>query len=483
MSTTVDVLKTAQAARTAGQQLAQATAQARDECLRLISRALREHLPAVIEANRRDLEEAEKNHLEASTKKRLVLNEEKVEDLIAGLEQLVSQPDPIGVVSLHRQLSPGLILRRETCPIGVLCNIFEARPEAVIQIASLAIKSGNALILKGGKEASHSNQALVDLVREAIGAASKTTTPGGLAVPIDAVQLVSTREDISELLKLDTLIDLVIPRGSNALVKSVKSQTKIPVLGHADGICHAYLDKSADVMKAAPIVVDAKTQYPAACNAAECLLIHEGILTTVFPTVAAALLSVGVTLHCDEVTMPIAEGERAKLQGGSAAAGSSVVGSVITAQESDWTTEWLSFHMSVKAVKDVTAAIDWVNAHGSHHTDIIVAEDAAAANVFLSGVDSACCYHNASSRFSDGYRYGFGAEVGISTNRIHARGPVGLEGLMSYKYRMVSDSVHTVSQFAAAASAAGGSGEASVTVGGVSLPALKFEHKDLPISK
>lgn len=499
----MEVEAKARCGRLAGQKLAQTPLESRNTVLAAIADALVSQHAEIAAANAFDIANAETSGLDSAVRKRLMLDSAKLASLVDGLRQLIAQPDPIGVVGMHRQLAAGLTMRRLSCPIGVLCIIFEARPEAVIQIASLAIKSGNALILKGGKEAQRSNEALVGIVRNAISSVAAATAGGSDAaaadkcVPVDAVQLVSSREDIAELLKLDTLIDLVIPRGSNALVRDIKARTRIPVMGHADGVCSVYIDAAADAVKAASIAVDAKTQYPAACNAAETLLVHRDALTTVAPGVLSALLAAGVTLHCDEVTLPSAADARAALLAHEAAAGAAAaaaVGDVVAAVEADWTTEWLCHHMSVRCVASVREAVDWINAHGSHHTDVIVSEDAAAADAFTAGVDSAGVYVNASSRFADGYRYGFGAEVGISTSRIHARGPVGLEGLMTYKYVMTGGG-HCVSQFtpaaaaaAAAASsdatAAGGAGAAgvpAVVVGGHSLPAMAFAHKDLPL--
>jgi len=284
------------------------------------------------------------------------------------------------------------------------------------------------------------------------------------AIPADAVQLVESRADVAALLREEDCIDLVIPRGSAALVREIKAATRIPVLGHADGRCTVYIDAAADAVRAATIAVDSKADYPAACNAAESLLVHRAALRTLLPAVAAALLAAGVTLHCDEEALPVAAAAAA------AASGAAAAGAVLRAQDADWTTEWLSLHMSVRTVADVREAADWINEHGSHHTDVIVTEDAAAAADFLARVDSAGVYHNASSRFADGFRYGFGAEVGISTSRLHARGPVGLEGLLTYKYTL-SGAGHCVAQFSAAAQAAGGA-----RLAGVDLPAMAYAH-------
>jgi len=431
---------------------------------------------------------------------RLVLDDSKIGSLLRGLDDVIAMPEPLGRVTLARELSPGLVLHRVACPIGVLCIIFEARPEAVVQIASLALKSGNAVILKGGKEAAHSNAALVAVIRAAL-----ERSDGGRRVPVDAVQLVSTRDEVADLLRLDEYIDvsrarqcvgcarrlgaqpctrctharahhhpplpsqLVIPRGSNQLVRDIKAATRIPVLGHADGVCAVYVDATADAAVAAHIAVDSKTQYPAACNAAETLLVQRAAIETVYPRVASALLRAGVTLHCDAATVAVARAARDGVA--QHAPAPAAVGAVVDAVEGDFRREWLSLHMSVAAVDDAAAAAAWVNAHGSHHTDVIVTADAAAAAVFTSAVDSAGVFHNASTRFADGFRYGFGAEVGISTSRVHARGPVGLEGLLTYKYKLAGGG-HVVAQF-------GGPTGAVVEVDGDVLPALSFTHRDL----
>lgn len=319
----------------------------------------------------------------------------------------------VGNVQMRTKLDDDLIMERVSCPIGVLLIIFEARPEVIANIASLAIKSGNAAILKGGKESTESFVAISEVISGALGAT---------AVPNDAVQLVTTRDAIAQLLAQDASIDLVVPRGSNELVRYIKESTKIPVLGHADGLCSAYLSPTADPAKAAVAVVDAKTSYPAACNALETLLVHESVVATTLPVVASALTDKGVTLRCDPATK---------------AALSNLP--VEDATEQDFHTEHLSLVLSVKAVSSVDEAIAHINSHGSKHTDVIFTSDAQEAERFMNEVDAAGVYWNASSRLADGMRYGFGTEVGISTNKIHSRGPVGLEGLTIYKYKIRGD--------------------------------------------
>jgi glutamate-5-semialdehyde dehydrogenase len=321
---------------------------------------------------------------------------------------------PVGKVTLRTKLDDGLFLDRVTCPIGVLLIIFEARPEVIANIAALAIKSGNAAILKGGKESTRSFVAISSVISSAL---ESTRVPNG------AVQLVTTRDVIPELLALDHLIDLVVPRGSNELVRTIKNTTRIPVLGHADGLCAAYLAPSADPAMAAEVLVDSKTSYPAACNSLETLLVHPDALTTSFPIAARALIAKGVTLHVDGPAK-------------AALAADDKLSNVVDVTEEDYKTEFLSLDLAVKTVADLGAAITHINTHGSKHTDLILTSDEAEAESFMAAVDSAGTYWNASTRMADGMRYGFGTEVGISTNKIHARGPVGLEGLMIYKYKI-----------------------------------------------
>ena len=320
-------------------------------------------------------------------------------------------------MTLATKLDDGLELYRVTCPVGVLCIIFEARPEVNIQISALALKSGNAVILKGGSEAAQSNKVLVEIFREAI------SRVGG--IPADVIQLVASREAVDTLLTQDRYVDLIIPRGSAELVRSIKTRSRIPVLGHADGICSVYLDKAANRDKAVSVVVDAKTTMVSACNSAETLLVHEALLESgVFAAVGEALLAAGVTIRGDERVLK-------HLPAGSP--------KVIKAVEQDFVTEFLDLVMAVRVVSSMEEAIDHINSHGSHHTDAIVTEDAEAAEKFMSLVDSGGVYHNASTRLADGFRYGFGAEIGVSTNKTHARGPVGLEGLVIYKYRVYGE--------------------------------------------
>jgi len=329
--------------------------------------------------------------------------------------------DPVGKILGQIELDNGLILKKVTVPIGVICTIFESRPDVVVQISALAIKSGNAVLLKGGSEALNTNKALVEIIRKSI--------KDNKGVPVDAIQLIETREEIKEILKMDDFIDLIIPRGSNRLVRYIVKNTRIPVLGHSEGICHVYIDKDADMKKAIAIAIDAKCQYPAVCNACETLLVHKSIAKKFLPEIVSKYLDYNVEIRGDQATMDILKdikNIRDKLK--------EKKSKIKRASEKDWKTEYNDLIISIKVVKNLDEAIVHINKYGSGHTDAIVTENKENANKFLLFVDSSSVMWNASTRFSDGYRYGLGAEVGISTNKIHARGPVGLDGLVIYKY-------------------------------------------------
>jgi glutamate-5-semialdehyde dehydrogenase len=411
--TRAELEEIARRARESSWKLAALDSRTRDRALGEVRAALVRRREEICRANRADQERAavlvQSGRLSPALAKRLDLEGEKFDAVLNGIDDLIRLPDPVGRIDYARRLDHGLDLYRVTCPIGVIAVIFEARPDAAVQISSLTLKSANAVILKGGSEADETNRVLVAAIREGIAA-----VPG---VPRDAVQLVSTREEVRALLALDRHIDLVIPRGSNELVRSIQAATRIPVLGHADGICAVYVDRAADPGKAAAVVVDAKTQYPAVCNAVETLLIHRQALPSIFPELARRLAAAKVEIRADAEALAFAPGAR-------------------PAAEEDYRTEFLDLVLAVKTVGSVEEAVDHINNHGSHHTDAIVTEDVDAAEYFLSRVDSAGVVHNASTRFADGFRYGLGAEVGISTQKIHARGPVGLEGLVLYKYRL-----------------------------------------------
>lgn len=371
----------------------------RTAALKDVASALLQNAGSIFDANKKDLLAAKAAGIAEPLHKRLVLDEPKLRDVVGGIEQIAQMQDPVGRVVEETELDEGLILKKVQAPIGVLAMIYESRPDAGPQIASLAIRSGNAVLLKGGREAAHTNAAIGETIR---------TVLGNHGVP-DAVQLISTREEIAELLKMDDLINLVIPRGSNEMVRSIQQATKIPVLGHADGVCHVYIDEFADTDKAARIAVDSKAQYPAVCNAAETLLIHSKFSGR--ERVLEALRNAGVELR-----------------------------------DSGFGSEYLDYIMNVRLVDSLDDAIKHIHQYGSAHTDSIVTESEPNANRFLSEVDSAGVYWNASTRFADGFRYGFGAEVGVSTNKTHARGPVGMEGLLIYKYQLIGNG-HVVATY------------------------------------
>ena len=379
----------------------------RNKALSMIAKALRERADEIFEANKIDLERAKEAGISDAVYKRLKFDEGKLSGVIEGLEQLQGLADPIGKTQLKRQLDEGLILERISCPIGVIGVIFEARPDALVQISSLFIKSGNCAILKGGKETAETNRMLFSIIKEE---AVKAGLPENCLLQAEA------HSEIDELLSCHQDVDLLIPRGSNAFVSYIMNNTKIPVMGHADGICHVYVDKYCDFSKAVPIVVDAKTQYTAACNAVETLLVHESIAADFLPKAAEALHNAKVSLYAEGVAKDLTKAEPLSEEG--------------------YHKEYLDLKLSVKIVSSVDEAINHINEYGSHHTDAIITENSETAEYFMQMVDSAGVYQNASTRFADGFRYGFGAEVGISTGKIHARGPVGLEGLMTYKYKL-----------------------------------------------
>ena len=400
----------AQSTRQAARQLAVLSTEAKNHAIEAIAQAIDAATPEILAANAADCKAAEIDGIPKPLYNRLKLDETKLKAAIDGVRDVGKLSDPIGTVQIHRELDEGLILKRVSCPVGVLGIIFEARPDALIQITTLALKSGNGVILKGGKEAIRSCEVLVRVIHQAL-----STT----AIDPATVQLLTTREETIALLKLDEYIDLIIPRGSNSFVRFVQENTRIPVLGHADGICHLYVDPAADLQKAVDITVDAKTQYPAACNAIETLLVHNAIAPTFVPLVAAALQKRHVELRGDEPSRKIVD--------------------MLAATEADWSTEYGDLILSIKVVGSLEEAINHINTYGSRHTDAIVTEDQAAADTFLAQVDSANVFHNCSTRFADGFRYGFGAEVGISTQKMPPRGPVGLEGLVTYKYNVTGN--------------------------------------------
>lgn len=389
--------------------LAATAMEKRNEALACIREALNAHKEEIFEANRKDLALARENHVAPAVVKRLTFNEAKLSDVTAELTSLISLPDPIGKVTLDRELDEGLRLTRVTCPIGVIGVIFEARPDALVQISALCLKSGNCSILKGGKETTYTNRILFSLIHEA-------AVKAGL--PEKCLLQAEQHNEIDELLECHDSVDLLIPRGSNAFVQYIMNHTSIPVLGHADGVCHMYVDKDYDIKKAIPLIIDGKTQYTAACNAVETVLVHRDIAADFLPKLADALREAGVTIRGSEEVSRLIPVE-------------------IIPEGESWHKEYLNLILAIKLVDGVDEAISHINTYGSHHTDCIITENDETARRFMTLVDSAGVYQNASTRFADGFRYGFGAEVGISTSKIHARGPVGLEGLVSYKYNLL----------------------------------------------
>ena len=403
----MQTMEWARKAREASYKLAAMDITQRNEALRGIQQALKKHANEIFEQNALDISQAQEENLASPLLKRLKFDDRKLSDVLAGIDSLIALPDPLGRVSLARELTPGLNLYRVSCPIGVIGVIFESRPDALVQIAALCLKSGNAALLKGGREALRTNRALMAAMQEG----TRVWLPDGWAA------LLETRDDVNDMLTQDDSIDLIIPRGSNAFVRYIMDHTRIPVMGHAEGLCHTYVDASADVDMAVKVTVDAKTQALAVCNATETLLVHRDIAEAFLPPCAEALKKKGVEIRGDERTRQII--------------------SCLPASDQDWETEYLDAVLSIKIVDSLEEAIAHINRYGSHHTDAILARDEAAQKRFLAGVDSAGVYVNCSTRFADGFRYGFGAEVGIATGKLHARGPVGLEGLCTYKYQLI----------------------------------------------
>lgn len=395
-------------AREAFYHLSAAGSDTRNQVISALARLLSENKDDIFQANRKDLLTAESDHLAVPLLHRLAFGEEKLSQVINGLKALTKLPDPINQTQKSTELTDGLKLYRVSCPIGVVGVIFESRPDALLQISSLCIKSGNAVLLKGGREAQNTNKALCHLVREALASVS---------LPRDAVQLLESREDVAAMLKEDTLIDLIIPRGSNSFVRYIMDNSRIPVLGHSDGICHVYVDASADPETALRIVSDSKTQNVSVCNALETLLVHRDIAPHILPELFQKLSDLHVEIRGDAEVRKLIPCQ--------------------PANEKDWSTEYLDYILSVRIVPSLKDAINHINHFGSHHTDCIVTSDSSAASEFMKQVDSAGVYMNVSTRFADGFAYGLGAEVGIATGKLHARGPMGLEGLTTYKYKLL----------------------------------------------
>ncbi|MGB3615190.1 MAG: glutamate-5-semialdehyde dehydrogenase [Elainellaceae cyanobacterium] len=420
----------ARTTRRAAQTLATCSSQQKNDAIEAIAQALERHADSIIQANAADREAALADGLAKPLYGRLKLDAEKLAGAIAGVRNVGTLPDPVGQLQIHRELDAGLVLKRISCPLGVVGVIFESRPDAVMQISSLAIKSGNGVILKGGREAVRSCQAIVTAIKDGL-----ATT----AVPPEAVELLTTREETLEMLTLEQDIDLIIPRGSNAFVRFVQENTAIPVLGHAEGICHLYVDAAANLDQAIAIAVDAKVGYPSACNAIETLLVHEAIAPELLPRLVEALRGHGVELRGDAAAQRLA--------------------AMSGATEQDWATEYSDLILAIRVVPNLEAAVDHINRYGSRHTEAIVTDDDSAAQKFVRRVNAAGVFRNCSTRFSDGFRYGFGAEVGISTQIMPPRGPVGLEGLVTYRYELV------------------GNGQTAASYSGPS--AKPFTHRDL----
>jgi len=403
----MSIAETAAAAKDASIQLAAVKTAVKNNALTIIADTLRQRSDHITAVNEVDMEDAKKSQLAEPLLKRLNFDEGKIEGVCAGIESLIKLDDPVGKTITATELDEGLQLYKVSCPIGVIGVVFESRPDALVQISTLCLKSGNAVLLKGGSEAEKTNNILAKIICEA---GEKANLPEGW------LQLLHTREDVAEMLGMDEYIDLIIPRGSNEFVRHIMNNTNIPVLGHADGICHVYIDGDADLEMAVNIAVDSKCQYVAVCNAAETMLVDEKIADVFLPMVKKAMDEKGVELRGCEKSASIID--------------------VKPASEQDWSTEFLDYILSIKVVAGLDEAIKHINQYGSGHTDAIVTADKEKAEKFMELIDSANVFWNCSTRFSDGYRYGLGAEVGISTNKIHARGPVGLEGLVIYKWKL-----------------------------------------------
>jgi glutamate-5-semialdehyde dehydrogenase len=407
-------------AQSAALRLANVDDSARGEALHAVADAILDSREAILEANARDVEEAERMLAEGEYTQALVdrleLSESKLKSIAEMVHSVASQRDPLGRTEAARELDDGLELYRVSVPLGVIGTIFESRPDALVQIAALSLKSGNAVILKGGSEARESNRILYETIREAT-----ADMPEGWA------QLIEARADVDRLLEMDDAIDLVMPRGSSDFVGYIQDSTKIPVLGHTEGVCHVYVDNDADLEMATEIAYDAKVQYPAVCNAVETLLVHEAVAEDFVPAIATRYDDADVEVRGDERTRQLID--------------------ATAASPEDWETEYGDLIVAVRVVDSLADAIEHVTTYGSKHTDSIVTEDTESARQFMIGLDSASVFHNASTRFSDGYRYGLGAEVGISTGKTHARGPVGLEGLTTYQYYLEGDG-HIVGAYA-----------------------------------
>ncbi len=403
----ITILDMAKEAREAALKLASASLEQRNAVLLAIADRLEQCQEKILQANALDVAKATQEGLSAPLLSRLKLTQAKCARMSEGLRSLALLPDPLGHVQYARELSPGLDLYRVACPIGVIGVIFESRPDALVQISSLCLKSGNAVLLKGGHEAMQTNEVLAQLIMEASAACGLTEK---------WCNLLHSREDVQQMLGLHEWIDLIIPRGSNAFVRYIMQNSEIPVLGHAEGLCHVYVDENCDLSQAVKLVVDSKTQNLSVCNAAETMLVHQKMAEAFLPMVQTALEAKGVELRGDERTCKIINCR--------------------AATDEDWKTEYLDAILSIKVVNSLEEAISHINHYGSHHTDCILSSSQEHINTFMTLVDSADVFANCSTRFADGFLFGFGAEVGIATGKLHARGPMGMEGLCTYKYRL-----------------------------------------------
>lgn len=436
----VGIVEKAKMAREAALKLANATTAEKDKALLRIAEAIDTHRKEILAANTEDIKLASSlvkdGKMSQALLHRLILDDSKIDEMILSVKDVAKLADPVGSTQSAIELDKGLELFQVSCPIGVIGAIFESRPDVLVQISALCLKTGNAVLLKGGSEARNSNEALFEVVAKA--------SSEGEGIPEGWLQLLETREDVNAMLKLNDYIDLIIPRGSDEFVRYIQDNSSIMVLGHSEGICHVYVDRDADVDMALEVCYDSKVQYPAVCNAAETLLVDAAIAPDFLPRMADRYLQAGVEVRACPKTLEILGGKD----------------ELKPASEEDWRTEYNDLIISIKVVDGVGEAIEHINRYGSGHTDAIVTEDKKTALTFMQFVDSSSVMHNASTRFSDGFRYGKGAEVGISTYKVHARGPVGLEGLVIYKYLLV------------------GSGQTVATYVGTN--AKEFTHKRLP---
>ena len=402
----------AESCKRASRVLASSTSEQRVAVIRAAAQLIDQNQSSVLTTNAQDLDDArhmlESGEITAATFERLRLTDTKIAEMTRSMLAVAELPDPTGRVLQRTELDANLVLEKITCPLGVLAIIFEARPDAVTQISALGLKSANAVILKAGREVERTARALVEIIRQAL---------MNCEIPKDAVAMVTGRESVQQLLGMSDIVDMAIPRGSKQLVEFVQANTRIPVLGHAEGVCHIYVDSAADTDMALAIIDDSKTDYPAACNAVETVLVHQQIAGSFLPRLAEHL-------HSRQVLLRGCEKSRAILAGHT----------IEAVADGEWHTEYSDLVLAVRVVNSMDDAIEHIHAHGSSHTETIVTQNTIAAERFLAEVDAAGVFHNASTRFADGYRYGFGAEVGISTSKLHARGPVGLEGLTTYKY-------------------------------------------------